>query len=45
LNIMLFLTNDYAEGMSSRIIINPLLNSIAWSFIFINQRQKWLRNI
>ena len=45
LNIMLFLTNDYAEGMSSRIIINPLLNSIAWSFIFINQRQKWLKNI
>ena len=45
LNIMLFLTNDYAEGMSSRIIINPLLNSIVWSFIFINQRQKWLKNI
>ena len=45
LNIMLFLTNDYAEGMGSRIIINPLLNTIAWSFIFINQRQKWLKNI
>lgn len=45
LNIMLLLTNDYAEGMGSRIIINPLLNTIAWSFIFINQRQKWLKNI
>ena len=45
LNIMLFLTNDYAEGMGSRIIINPLLNTNAWSFIFINQRQKWLKNI
>ena len=45
LNIMLFSLNDYAEGMSTRILLNPLLNSAVWAFIFINQRQKWLKNI
>ena len=45
LNIILFLTNDFADGMGARIFINPLLNSIIWSVIFINQRQKWLKNI
>ena len=45
LNIMLFSFNDYAEGMSTRILLNPLLNSAIWAFIFINQRQKWLKNI
>ena len=45
LNIILFLTNDFADGMGARIFINPLLNSIIWSVIFINKRQKWLKNI
>ena len=45
LNIILFLTNDYADGMGVRIFFNPLLNSVIWSVIFINQRQKWLKNI
>ena len=45
LNILLFSTNDFASGMGVRIFINPLLNSIIWSAIFINQRQKWLKNI
>ena len=45
LNIILFSTNDFASGMGIRIFTNPLLNSIIWSAIFINQRQKWLKNI
>ena len=45
LNIILFSTNDFASGMGVRIFINPLLNSIIWSAIFISQRQKWLKNI
>ena len=45
LNILLFSTNNFASGMGARIFINPLLNSIIWSAIFINQRQKWLKNI
>ena len=45
LNIMLFMINSYADGMSIRIMLNPLLNSVVWAFIFINQRQKWLKNI
>jgi len=45
LNIMLFMINSYADGMSIRIMLNPLLNSVIWAFIFINQRQKWLKNI
>ena len=45
LNIILFSSNDFASGMGIRIFINPLLNSIIWSAIFINQRQKWLKNI
>ena len=45
LNIMLFMINSYADGMSIRIMLNPLLNSVIWALIFINQRQKWLKNI
>ncbi len=45
LNILLFSTNNFSDDMEIRIFINPLLNSIIWSIIFINQRQKWLRNI
>ena len=45
LNIMLFMINSYADGMNIRIMLNPLLNSVIWAFIFINQRQKWLKNI
>lgn len=45
LNILLFSTNNFSDDMGIRIFINPLLNSIIWSIIFINQRQKWLRNI
>ena len=45
LNIMLFMINSYADGMNIRIVLNPLLNAAIWSFIFINQRQKWLKNI
>jgi len=45
LNIMLFMINSYADGMSIRIMLNPLLNALIWAFIFINQRQKWLKNI
>ena len=45
LNIILFSTNDFTSGMGVRIFINPLLNSIIWSAIFISQRQKWLKNI
>ena len=45
LNIMLFMINSYADGMSIRIMLNPILNSVIWAFIFINQRQKWLKNI
>ena len=45
LNIMLFMINSYADGMSIRIMLNPLLNSVIWAFIFINQRQKWLKII
>ena len=45
LNIMLFMINSYADGMSIRIMLNPLLNSVVWAFIFINQRHKWLKNI
>lgn len=45
LNIMLFMINSYADGMNIRIMLNPILNSVIWAFIFINQRQKWLKNI
>ena len=45
LNTLLFTTNNFSDDMGIRIFINPLLNSIIWSVIFINQRQKWLRNI
>ena len=45
LNAMLFMINSYADGMNIRIVLNPLLNSAIWAFIFINQRQKWLKNI
>ena len=45
LNIILFSTNDFASGMGVRIFINPLLNSIIWSAIFLSQRHKWLKNI
>ena len=45
LNIMLFMINSYADGMNIRIVLNPLLNAAIWAFIFINQRQKWLKNI
>ena len=45
LNIMLFMINSYADGMNIRIVLNPLLNAVIWAFIFINQRQKWLKNI
>ena len=45
LNIMLFMSNSYADGMNIRILLNPLLNSLVWTLIFINQRQKWLKNI
>ena len=45
LNIMLFMINSYADGINIRIVLNPLLNAAIWSFIFINQRQKWLKNI
>ena len=45
LNIILFSTNDFASGKGVRILINPLLNSIIWSAIFISQRHKWLKNI
>ena len=45
LNVMLFMINSYADGMNIRIVLNPLLNAAIWSFIFINQRQKWLKNI
>ena len=45
LNTLLFTTNNFSDDMEIRIFINPLLNSIIWSIIFINQRQKWLRNI
>ena len=45
LNIILFSTNYFASGMEVRIFINPLLNSIIWSAIFISQRHKWLKNI
>ena len=45
LNIMLFMINSYADGMNIRILLNPLLNAAIWAFIFINQRQKWLKNI
>ena len=45
LNIMLFMINSYADDMNIRIMLNPILNSVIWAFIFINQRQKWLKNI
>lgn len=45
LNAMLFMINSYADGMNIRIVLNPLLNAAIWAFIFINQRQKWLKNI
>ena len=45
LNIMLFMINSYADGMNIRIVLNPLFNAAIWAFIFINQRQKWLKNI
>ena len=45
LNVMLFMINSYADGMNIRIVLNPLLNAAIWAFIFINQRQKWLKNI
>ena len=45
LNIILFMINSYADGMNIRIVLNPLLNAAIWAFIFINQRQKWLKNI
>ena len=45
LNIILFMINSYADGMNIRIVLNPLFNAAIWAFIFINQRQKWLKNI
>ena len=45
LNGILFYVNDFADGLSSRILLNPLLNCLVWTLIFFNQRQKWLKNI
>ena len=45
LNGLLFYLNDFAVGLSIRIILNPLLNCVVWIIIFFNQRQKWLKNI
>jgi len=45
LNCLLFYLNDFAVGLSIRIILNPLLNCVVWILIFFNQRQKWLKNI
>ena len=45
LNGLLFYLNDFAVGLSIRIILNPLLNCVVWILIFFNQRQKWLKNI
>ena len=45
LNILLFAFNSFSDDMMIRIILNPLLNSIIWAIIFLNQKQKWLKNI
>ena len=45
LNILLFTVNNFSDDMSKRIIINPLINSIIWVLVFINQSKKWLKNI
>ena len=45
LNILLFYVNNFSDEMGIRIFINPLLNSLIWVLIFINQRHKWLKNI
>jgi rod shape-determining protein MreD len=45
LNILLFTVNNFSDDMSKRIIINPLMNSIIWVLVFINQSKKWLKNI
>ena len=45
LNILLFYVNNFSDEMSMRIFVNPFLNSLIWSLIFINQRHKWLKNI
>jgi rod shape-determining protein MreD len=45
LNILLFTLNSFSDDMMIRIILNPLLNSIIWAIIFLNQKQKWLKNI
>ena len=44
-NILLFTVNNFSDEMSKRIIINPLMNSIIWVIVFINQSKKWLKNI
>ena len=45
LNILLFTVNNFSDDMGKRIIINPLMNSIIWVLVFINQSKKWLKNI
>jgi rod shape-determining protein MreD len=45
LNVLLFALNSFSDDMIVRIILNPLLNSIIWAIIFLNQKQKWLKNI
>ena len=45
LNILLFAFNSFSDDMMIRIILNPLLNAIIWAIIFLNQKQKWLKNI
>lgn len=45
LNILLSVTNDYYLNIETRIIINPLMNSLIWAGIYMTQRNKWLKNI
>ncbi len=44
LNMLLSYFNNYSSSAEYRIIINPILNSLIWLFIFMTQRKKWLKN-
>ena len=45
LNMLLGYFNNYSSNAELRIILNPFLNSLVWTIIFITQRQKWLKNM
>tara|TARA_B100000401_G_C52607971_1_gene625261 strand:- start:345 stop:803 length:459 start_codon:yes stop_codon:yes gene_type:complete len=45
LNFLLGYFNNFSSSTELRVILNPLLNILVWTLIFITQRKNWLKNI